>query len=286
MFEMSALRCVTSVWIITPICSFANLWQDWHADNPATNYWQAYNSLRSQGYFVEIIGRRWSPSTLSADAFGALLLVDPERKFDVLERQHLAREVDRGLSVVIFADWYHEPTMERIRFFDENTREWWTPVTGGANVIELNLLLQHWNITLDTSRVLAGFYGLLGAPALRARFASGAAIASFPSGEIGGRVAYAHGLATEVVEQQGNVGVGSKSKPVPILGFYSTAAAKTPGGGNGGRIVVYGDSNCIDASHLNGACWWLLEAALAFATRGEIGDIVDRALVPWRGSGR
>lgn len=42
--------------------------------------------------------------------------------------------------------------------------------------------------------------------------------------------------------------MGSKSevvKDVPILGLYQSTSNK-----NSGRIVVYGDSNCLDNSHL------------------------------------
>ena len=267
---------------------------DWHGDHPWTNFHKAHRALREAGYFVEIVGRRWGPATLSADAYGALLVVDPERDFEAGERRHLVREVSRGLSVVIFADWYHEPTMERIQFFDENTHEWWSPVTGGANVPAVNALLRPWNISLDTSRVLAGRYALVGAPSLRARFASGAGIAAFP-----GRVAYARGVAPQVVQQQGGLGGGGGGKnsqvnkePVPVLGFFNTAASassgKTPGAAAaaaaaGGRIVLYGDSNCIDASHLDGPCWWLLDAAMVYATRGEVGEVMRGALREWRG---
>ena len=38
---------------------------------------------------------------------------------------------------------------------------------------------------------------------------------------------------------------------IPVLGFYQTKANKE----SGGRIVVYGDSNCIDSAHLTTDCW-------------------------------
>ena len=38
---------------------------------------------------------------------------------------------------------------------------------------------------------------------------------------------------------------------IPVLGFYQTLANKE----SGGRIVVYGDSNCIDSAHLTVDCW-------------------------------
>lgn len=38
---------------------------------------------------------------------------------------------ERGLSLVVFADWYNSEVMKKIRFYDENTRQWWMPDTGG-----------------------------------------------------------------------------------------------------------------------------------------------------------
>ena len=51
-----------------------------------------------------------------------------------------------------------------------------------------------------------------------------------------------------------NQDVGSTGKlknDIPVLGFYQTVANRE----NGGRVVVYGDSNCIDSAHLTLECW-------------------------------
>ena len=34
----------------------------------------------------------------------------------------------------MFGDWYNNDVLHDVKFFDENTREFWTPATGGANV--------------------------------------------------------------------------------------------------------------------------------------------------------
>ena len=39
--------------------------------------------------------------------------------------------------------------MRKIKFYDENTRQWWMPDTGGANIPALNDLLKPWDITLS-----------------------------------------------------------------------------------------------------------------------------------------
>ena len=53
---------------------------------------------------------------------------------------------EQGLSLVVFADWYNVEVMKKIKFYDENTRQWWMPDTGGANVPALNDLLGPWGI--------------------------------------------------------------------------------------------------------------------------------------------
>jgi membrane-bound transcription factor site-1 protease len=42
------------------------------------------------------------------------------------------------ILLAVFAEWYNVDTMVKMRFFDDNTRSWWTPVTGGANIPALN----------------------------------------------------------------------------------------------------------------------------------------------------
>ena len=48
-----------------------------------------------------------------------------------------------------------------MKFFDDNTRSWWTPITGGANVPALNELLAPHAITLG-ERILLGTAKLAG----------------------------------------------------------------------------------------------------------------------------
>lgn len=51
---------------------------------------------------------------------------------------------------------------------------------------------------------------------------------------------------------------------VPVLAAVQTAPTAA-GASAGGRVIVFGDSNCIDTAHLKTDCWWLLEELLAFA---------------------
>ena len=53
---------------------------------------------------------------------GTLLLVDPEEEYFPEETVKLKRDIDYGLSLIIFADWYNVSVMEKVKFYDENTR--------------------------------------------------------------------------------------------------------------------------------------------------------------------
>lgn len=52
---------------------------------------------------------------------------------------------------------------------------------------------------------------------------------------------------------------------VPILGLLQTGENE-----DSGRIVVYGDSNCIDTAHMQKECFWLLDAVLQYAMTKHI----------------
>lgn len=55
-------------------------------------------------------------------------------------------------------------------------------------------------------------------------------------------------------------GSSSVINNIPILGLYETPEE------GGGRIVVYGDSNCLDSAHMQRDCFWLLETLLKYVT--------------------
>lgn len=60
----------------------------------------------------------------------------------------------------------------------------------------------------------------------------------------------------------------SKKHLVPILGLLQSKANE-----KSGRIVVYGDSNCLDGSHLEKACYWMLNAILEFTSTSHLATI-------------
>ena len=62
------------------------------------------------------------------------MIVDSEEEFYPEEVSKLHQDVVKeGLGLLIFAEWYNVDTMVKMKFFDDNTRSWWTPVTGGQS---------------------------------------------------------------------------------------------------------------------------------------------------------
>ena len=83
-------------------------------------------------YLAHLSPPSLSPLPLSLSlAAGTLLLVDSEEDFFPEEISKLKLDIEeRGLSLVVFADWYNSEVMKKIKFYDENTRQWWMPDTG------------------------------------------------------------------------------------------------------------------------------------------------------------
>lgn len=105
-----------------------------------------YQYLRNAGYFIEVLGQSYN--CFDARNYGTLLVVDSEEEFHSSEIEKLRRDViSKGLSLIVFADWYNSSVIQNAKFFDENTRKWWVPVTGGANVPALNGMLEACNWT-------------------------------------------------------------------------------------------------------------------------------------------
>lgn len=64
---------------------------------------------------------------------------------------------------------------------------------------------------------------------------------------------------------------------MPILGLLQTKSKE-----KSGRIVVYGDSNCLDSSHLEKACYWMLDAILEYTSTSHLSSIFkDNKFEDW-----
>ncbi|CAA0823328.1 Subtilisin-like protease SBT6.1 [Striga hermonthica] len=224
---------------------------DWHGDHLHTNFHIMYNMLRDAGYYVETLG---SPFTcFDAKQYGTLLLVDLEDEYFAEEIEKLKDDViNNGLGLAVFADWYNVDSMMKMKFFDDNTRSWWTPVTGGANVPALNNLLEPFGIAFG-DKVLNGDFVINGE---QSRYASGTDIIKFPEGGYVHRFPFLDSSESGATQ---NVLLSGMSKAdSPILGLLEVGS---------GRISVYGDSNCLDSSHMVTNCYWLLKKILDFTSR-------------------
>ncbi|CAK9294947.1 unnamed protein product [Gordionus sp. m RMFG-2023] len=243
---------------------------DWNGDHLHTNYRGFYNHVRRQGYYVEVLA---SPITCFDPLdYGALLLVDSEEEFWPGEVHKLRGDVENaGLSLIVIGEWYNTTVMKRVKFYDENTRHWWIPDTGGANVPALNELLSPWNISLG-DQVYEGQFSIA---KHIVHFSSGTSITNFPS--------HNSYLFTPNLKDQGYsvINEGSKQnslkfivKTVPVLGLYQTLNnekdTNTKGKIKPGRIVVYGDSNCLDSLRMTKDCFGLLDDLLTYATQGVL----------------
>lgn len=51
-------------------------------------------------------------------------MVDSEEEYFPEEITKLRRDIDNGLSLIIFSDWYNTSVMRKVKFYDENTRYW------------------------------------------------------------------------------------------------------------------------------------------------------------------
>lgn len=150
---------------------------DWHGDHLHTNFNMMFNILHDDGYYIETLG---SPLTcFDARQYGTLLMVDLEDEYFPEEIEKLKDDVaNLGLGVVIFSEWYNVGYMVKMRFFDDNTRSWWTPITGGANIPAINDLLSPFGIAFG-GKILNGDFSIDGE---QSHYASGTDIVRFPEG--------------------------------------------------------------------------------------------------------
>ncbi|KAJ0183797.1 hypothetical protein K1T71_000220 [Dendrolimus kikuchii] len=257
---------------------------DWHADHVHTNFRDMYRKLREHGFYLEVMG---TPLTcVDTSLYGALLLVDPEDEYFPEEMATLKKAVDSGMSLVVFADWYNASLLRHVKFYDENTRQWWIPETGGSNIPALNDLLSMYQVALG-DRVFEGSFKLGGHSMY---YASGTHIHSFPEHGVlitaqlsdqGHQI-----MSGEKGNDRGGGSGGGQTVDVPILGLLQTDGEtrdytndtldKLP---KAGRLVVYGDSSCLEGGAARN-CHWLLLAALQYALVGHLPSLLKEAATP------
>ena len=240
---------------------------DWNGDHPHTNFLDAFLHISALGYHVDLLSDPFT--SFDAALYKTLLLADPEEEFSEDEKSKLKHDVlKKGLSVVIFADWYNEALMKEANFVDENTKELWMPVVGGANIPAINDLLEPFDIALSSS-VWEGTARI--SDALEVVYKTGASLLSFPTG---GQVFFSTTPLNDMVQastlrkkSKKNYGKRVMVKNVPILGITDYHS--------GARIAVFGDSGCIDSSHLGGNfCGDLLQSLLLWGSTGQYSELL------------
>ncbi len=245
---------------------------DWHGDHPHTNYHGMYDNLNKAGYFIEILGSDFT--CFDAMQYGTLLMVDMEEEYYPDEIEKLTKDVnEKGLGLIVFGDWYNNDVLHDVKFFDENTREFWTPATGGANVPALNDLLKPFHIGFG-DKIFSGDF-TDGEGKNRIRFLSGNSIKKFPANGF---------VKTKKMLNQGKrvLNRGTKSDDVVLFGMIDTNDINgNNNDGKGGRIVVYGDSNCIDSNNARGKdCNWLLKHFLTYTSDKKINEGLKNMVLP------
>ncbi|KAI0558681.1 Peptidase S8/S53 [Gracilaria domingensis] len=218
---------------------------DWLGDHPHTNFHALYRSFVDAGFHVDILDHSLECLDMhTAAQYGALLLFDSEDYFSPAEQDKLEILVkEYGLSLIVAAEWYNADLMQDIRFEDDNTRSFWTPIIGGANVPALNVLLSPFGIGFGDAVIsgsLKTYDGVF-------RVESGVPIVSFPPG---GELLHASFVklheSRSSKPRSAKIMSSLRMKGVPVFGL--TKAGQ-------GAVMVYGDTNCIDTAYGGTKCY-------------------------------
>ena len=254
---------------------------DWNGDHLFSNHRGVYAHLRKAGYYVEILDLAFT--CFDAEQYSVLLVVDAEDEFHPAEIEKLENDVrTKQLSVVMFADWYNTNFYipKRVAFQDPRTKRMMHPVTGGCNTPSYNDLLSRFNITLS-QRVYRGAVELgdCTEPWCNWGFKSGSSVHFGPKGS---RTFLVPEIEDSVAKAKGTDFYRPPfSAQVPILGVLQVDGERA------GRVVVHGDSNCVDEAHLascsimsdegcvDDGCWGLLTRLVDYAATGVLDPILD-----------
>ena len=243
---------------------------DWLGDHPFTNLRHAFNMLRRADFHVDLCsdGREFQGEEVQAiephdesesadgavirhhytlDHYGVLLIIDPEEfwlpnELSVIELA-VKRETD-PLSLVVFSEWYDRKVQDSLAYTDDGTKEWWTAITGGANVPALNDLLGRFGVLLS-GRVFDGTAEWGGGSDERIHrstvVASGGSLAVVPAD--GSATWCAPRLPMHDVSMAHRGGRAPKTDLVPLVALVDATCAT----GTCGRLAVFTDSHCLDA---------------------------------------
>lgn len=221
---------------------------DWHGDHIHTNYNELYTLLCEQGYYVEILNNDFT--CFNSSYYNTLLLIDTEDEFTQYEIDKLYNDItNNNLNLIILADWYNTEHINNVKFYDDNTAMFWSAVTGGCNIPAINQLLYNYNIQYSDI-VVQGKFELCDQII---HYASGNTIAIAP--------VHSHLLLANnglyIVNNDNkkqaidNIAIGVLYDVKHMSSNNTDNISNT--NNNAGRIVMYGDSGCIDMSHRIGS---------------------------------
>uniref|UniRef100_A0A915B2A3 Peptidase S8/S53 domain-containing protein n=2 Tax=Parascaris univalens TaxID=6257 RepID=A0A915B2A3_PARUN len=240
---------------------------DWTADHPHTNFKALYQHLRSSGYHIEVLGEPLTCVDLSD--YATYIVVDPEDEFFPSEREKLYLDVvDAGLNLVVFADWFNATVIDKIRFLDENTKQWWQPETGGTNLPALNDLLSYWNITLGAQV----FDGVVSLGRMTMKYSSGSSVVQTPFGSFVTKANLTDVGAETITGEK-----SSQLYEAAVFTFYRSVSTSKR---RAGFVAVFGDSTCLEVgtSADMRSCIPLLDALLDSANEGQMSESLRRAV--------
>lgn len=220
---------------------------DWNGDHIHTNFKDLYSHLRKNDFYIEILNE--DLTKFNAENYGQLLLMDTEEEFTQKEREKLEIDIhQKGLSLIVIADWYNEDILHKIKFFDDNTHKLWFPLTGGSNLPSLNGLLDPFGISFGNKV----YEGIIQIKNEKTTYSSGTSIIRFPAGSM---------LVFFDLNEQTLLNGNRMIQSIPVLGFSKYGQ---------GRIAIYGDSSCFDSHKNTNGCFWLMDKIIEYTSKGII----------------
>ncbi|KAH9080153.1 hypothetical protein Ae201684P_009099 [Aphanomyces euteiches] len=191
---------------------------DSQGDHIHTNFAPFWMRLRELGYHIELLTTDYS-CVPDLTVYGLVLIVDPEEPWFAREMAMLHNAIESyGVSVLILSDWHSDDQTSQMHFWDANTLSTWYPIVGGSNVPAINDLIQKYHVRLS-HRIWSN--DELG-------YKSGTAIIQMPSNSY---AVYA------------NLTDGES-----FVNMAIAALVQIPFSASSGRLVVYGDTSCVDSS--------------------------------------
>jgi len=162
--------------------------------------------------------------------------MDSEKEFSNREILKLENDVkEKGINVIVIADWYSEEHLNDIHFFDQETKRWYPPETGGSNVPAINKLLMPFGISFRTQGVFSGIIFYKGC---RLKFDSGSVLDKYPdhANVYFSRLWSIRTIKNKNARKKAKYVADTEEENLPFMASVSSYK---------GNIIVFGDSSCF-----------------------------------------